>query len=64
MSNIYKVMSTLLREYDFELADEAERASVLRGDFVGKIPDMISVGISDLEGRLMVRVRRRDTDAG
>lgn len=53
-------MSTLLSEFDFALADvqEAKRAS--NGEFRGKIPDLISVGISDLATPLMVRARKRD----
>lgn len=47
-TNIFKVMSTLLRELELELVDEAERFAVSEGHFVGKLPNLISVGISDL----------------
>ena len=52
-TNIYKLASTLLREFEFELADGAEKPGR------GVLPDMISVGISDLEHPLMVRARKR-----
>ncbi|KAK2606805.1 hypothetical protein N8I77_005531 [Diaporthe amygdali] len=58
-TNIYKLASTLLREFDFCLADEDERDSVSRGDYRGILPPLISVGISDLEGSLMVKAKRR-----
>lgn len=58
-TNIYKLMSTLLKEFDFELVDPVEQEAVSRGEYRGKLPDMVSVGISDLEHPLMVRVRRR-----
>lgn len=60
MSNIYKLMSTLLKEFQFELADEEEKAKVQRGGFQGEIPEMISVGISDLASPLMVKARKRN----
>ncbi|RDW84241.1 hypothetical protein BP6252_01831 [Coleophoma cylindrospora] len=59
LGNIYKLASTLLREFDFELADPSERGEVQQGAFKGKIPDLISVGISDLEKPLMVKSRQR-----
>ncbi|KAL4795355.1 cytochrome P450 [Aspergillus venezuelensis] len=58
-TNIYKLFSTLLREFSFELADEEERRDVELGMYRGKLPDMVSVGISDLEGPLLVRARVR-----
>ena len=59
-TNIYKLASTLLREFEFCLADTDEQEAVSRGDFRGVLPPLISVGISDLEGPLMVRAKRRD----
>ncbi|KAJ5825696.1 hypothetical protein N7474_002834 [Penicillium riverlandense] len=59
MTNIYKLMSTLLREFEFELADEQERTRAQEGYFHGKIPAMMSVGISDLADSLMVKAKRR-----
>lgn len=59
MTNIYKLMSTLLREFEFELADEEEQEKVLRNEFYGRVPEMISVGISDLASPLMVKARKR-----
>ncbi|KAI1338210.1 cytochrome P450 [Xylariaceae sp. FL0016] len=58
-TNIYKVASTLLREFDFALADASEQGAVARGDFKGKLPEMVSVGISDLKGPLLVTARLR-----
>ncbi|KAJ5928933.1 hypothetical protein N7466_007889 [Penicillium verhagenii] len=59
-TNIYKLMSTLLSEFEFILADNTERERVSENAFFGKIPELISVGISDLAGPLMVRARKRD----
>lgn len=59
MTNIYKVMSTLLPEFEFELADEQERMDAMKGMYVGKLPELVSVGISDLEAPLMVRAKVR-----
>ncbi|ETS79298.1 hypothetical protein PFICI_09151 [Pestalotiopsis fici W106-1] len=58
-TNIYKVMSTLLSEFNFELANENEREAVRRGDFVGKLPELISVGISDLKDPIWVTAKPR-----
>lgn len=58
-TNIYKVMSTLLSEFDFQLASGSEREAVKRGEFVGKLPDLISVGISDLKEPLWVTATSR-----
>jgi hypothetical protein len=57
--NVYKLTATLLREFEFEIADAEERNAVLRGEYEGKLPDMVSVGISDLNGPLMVRAKMR-----
>ncbi|KAM5343984.1 hypothetical protein ACJ41O_012521 [Fusarium nematophilum] len=43
-TNIYKLATTLLHEFDFQVADTAEREEVARGGFRGKLPEMISVG--------------------
>lgn len=59
-TNIYKLSSTLLREFEFELADVAEKVEVEKGWFRGRIPALVSVGISELERPLMVRARRRE----
>jgi len=58
-TNIYKVMSTLLREFDFQLADEQEALRAKQGGFKGRIPSLISVGVSDLDGPLMVTANVR-----
>ena len=58
-TNIYKLTSTLLREFEFELADPVEAQKADQGDFQGVIPDLISVGISDLKDPLLVRARLR-----
>jgi hypothetical protein len=62
-TNIYKLTSTLLREFAFEYVrlggKKAVDQSEERGQSLGGLPDMVSVGISDLEQPLMVKVRRR-----
>lgn len=58
-TNIYKLVSTLLRVYEFQLADPKERERVKMGEFYGKLPGLISVGISDLDGPLMVTAKLR-----
>lgn len=58
-ANIYKLSSTLLREFEFRLADESERVGVDKGVFRGCLPRLVSVGISDLDEPLMVTVKRR-----
>ncbi|KAK5197593.1 hypothetical protein LTR47_001333 [Exophiala xenobiotica] len=58
-TNIYKLMSTLLREFHFELADDQETMEVQKGLYVGKIPEMLSVGISDLKGPILVKAKVR-----
>ncbi|KIX92184.1 uncharacterized protein Z520_12065 [Fonsecaea multimorphosa CBS 102226] len=58
-TNIYKLMSTLLREFRFELADEQETIAAQKGLFRGRIPELISVGISDLKAPLVVRAKAR-----
>ncbi|KAJ5093938.1 hypothetical protein N7456_009799 [Penicillium angulare] len=60
MTNIYKLMSTLLSEFEFELAYEEEARRASNGEFCGKIPELISVGISDLATPLVVRARKRE----
>ena len=58
-TNIYKLTSTLLSEFDFQIANPVERDQVARGEFRGRLPEMISVGVSDLEGPLMVKASVR-----
>ena len=62
-TNIYKLTSTLLREFAFEYVGLGGKRAVdqseERGQSLGGLPDMVSVGISDLEQPLMVKVRRR-----
>ena len=58
-ANIYKLSSTLLHEFDFQLADPTEAAAVKKGDYNGRLPDLISVGVSDLEGPLLVTATTR-----
>ncbi|RDW89968.1 Fatty acid desaturase [Aspergillus mulundensis] len=43
-TNIYKLFSTILREFTFELANEWERIDAEKGLYKGKIPDLVSVG--------------------
>ncbi|OJJ78810.1 uncharacterized protein ASPGLDRAFT_78014 [Aspergillus glaucus CBS 516.65] len=51
-ANIYKLTSTLLAEFKFELADGQEQANSEKGKYHGKIPELVSVGISDLKDPL------------
>lgn len=60
LTNIYKLASTLLSLFDFQLADEEERLRVASGEFQGKLPKMTSVGISDLQDPLLVTARVRE----
>lgn len=63
-TNIYKLVSTLLKEFRFELADGKQRADVALGLYENKLPGMISVGVSDLEAPLMVKASVRDGNGG
>lgn len=63
-TNIYKLTSTLLREFDFQIVDPEEREEAARGGFVGRLPEMISVGVSDLKGPLMVIATARPAATG
>ncbi|OLN96818.1 Pisatin demethylase 5 [Colletotrichum chlorophyti] len=58
-ANIYKVTSTLLHEFDIQLADQSESETAERGGFCGKLPELISVGVSDLKSPLMVLAKAR-----
>jgi cytochrome P450 len=58
-TNIYKLSSTLLKKYRFELADSEEAAAAARGEYVGILPVMNSVGISDLRDPLVVKAALR-----
>lgn len=62
-TNITKLSSTLLSEFNFELADVHEIKAVEDGAFRGRLPSMVSVGISDLEKPLMVRMRQRTRES-
>jgi cytochrome P450 len=59
LTNIFKLLSTLLKEFDFRLADYHERQGAEEGKFHGILPPLISVGVSDLDGPLMVTARAR-----
>lgn len=59
-TNIYKLISTLLREFHFELADRQETIDVRKGLYSGLIPEMASVGISDLKAPLLVKAQARN----
>ncbi|OJD29036.1 benzoate 4-monooxygenase cytochrome [Diplodia corticola] len=58
-TNVYKLASGLLADFEFELADAAEREAVGRGEWVGRMPRMVSVGVGEIEGGVWVRARRR-----
>jgi cytochrome P450 len=55
LTNIYKVVATLLKEFDFQLAEEAEE-----GYEGPQMPPLISVGVSDLDGPLLVTAKARN----
>lgn len=58
-TNIYKLTSTLLQEFEFELAGvRAEKSMIERTD----IPKLVSFGVSDLDGPLMVRCKKRKSE--
>lgn len=58
MTNIYKLMSTLLSEFEFELAEEGSDTASLNAA-LDDVPELISVGISDLAKPLMVKASKR-----
>lgn len=64
-TNIYKLTSSLLTNYEFELAAEpntfqaSEPWSNSSPYQKSDLPSLVSVGISDLEDSLMVRCRKR-----
>jgi len=66
-TNIYKLTSALLQEFEFEMVgDEAIQSAETKKHSTGRIndvPEMISVGISDLEAPLMVKCRQRSVKA-
>ena len=59
-TNIYKLISTLLRVFEFKLADPDESIKATNGEFRGKLPELISVGISDLKRPLLVKAKIRE----
>lgn len=61
---MYKTVSTLSKEFKFELADDKEQEDAAAGLYRGKLPSMISVGISDLEAPLMVKASIRSGRGG
>lgn len=63
MTNIYKLMSSLLKEFEFKLEEKKQQTKAQDDQSRGDVPEMISVGISDLASPLMVRARKRDTSA-
>lgn len=54
LTNIYKIMSTLLSEFTFELAEENNSKPV-----EGSLPELISVSISDLKHPLFIKAHTR-----
>jgi hypothetical protein len=60
MTNIYKLASTLLREFDLTLAASEDRRAESEGQpSLGNMPELISVSVSDMKHPLMVRARKR-----
>ncbi|KAH7405628.1 cytochrome P450 [Phaeosphaeria sp. MPI-PUGE-AT-0046c] len=60
MTNIYKLVSTLLKEFEFNLAGSESGLGCKGGSAtLGKMPELISVSVSDLKYPLMVRAARR-----
>jgi len=66
-TNIYKLTSALLQEFEFEMvADDAVQSADAEKSPKGgnnDVPEMISVGISDLEAPLIVKCRKRSAKA-
>lgn len=58
-SVIYKLVSTAIAEFSFELADAEEQKVAMKGGFQGRLPELESVSISDLRGPLNVRVKAK-----
>lgn len=62
-TNIYKLTSSLLQEFEFELVTTGQNVALDAESSLGiqsyDVPDMVSVGISDLEAPLMVKCKRR-----
>lgn len=64
LSIIHKLTATLLAEFILELADPQEQQAAVAGEFRGRLPPMLSTGISDVKGAIMVRaVDRQAGDA-
>lgn len=60
MTNIYKLASTLLKEFNFTLAASESRQDEKGGNpKPGRLPELISVSVSDLKYPLMVCATRR-----
>jgi hypothetical protein len=59
MPNISKLMNALLSDFEFELAGEKEKSSAGMVGSASDIPELISVGISDLAWPLFVRASKR-----
>ncbi|CEO60777.1 hypothetical protein PMG11_05317 [Penicillium brasilianum] len=59
MTNIYKLMSTLLSEFEFKLAEEKGCDTTTMKPACSDVPELISVGISDLAKPLMVKATTR-----
>ena len=59
-TNILKVVSTLLREFEISIADEEREKEVQRGEWKGRLPSLISVGVSDLKEGLWVKAKLRE----
>jgi len=62
LTNIYKLLSILLREFEFNLSSEDERCRAEEGLYRGILPPLISVGVSDLDVPLMVTAKFRSID--
>ncbi|KAF2107470.1 putative benzoate 4-monooxygenase cytochrome P450 [Lophiotrema nucula] len=60
-TNIYKLSSTLLREFALELVEASEQPVDVEKGFFNRhhLPELVSVGISDLKYPLMVRAKKR-----
>jgi cytochrome P450 len=63
LTNIYKLASTLLKEFDFELVasgkDTTGSGDTAKKRAGGHMPELVSVSVSDLKHPLMVRVKGR-----
>lgn len=67
-TNIYKLTSSLLSDFEVELADRVPDAAGVRKEEtvkpgVNDVPELVSVGISELKAPLLVRCKKRTKES-